>query len=124
MCEDVARTVHIARQLGDAAPIAQADIDQLYDRYQNVYGQERLTEPMTISATAARRSGSSPAASTSTGRETLRPGRRPVRSRSSARSTASGGLPAEIVGKPVLTDAGGDPPGHARGQRRRRTASA
>jgi L-ribulose-5-phosphate 4-epimerase len=40
MCEDVARTVHIARQLGDPLPIAQADIDSLYARYQNVYGQE------------------------------------------------------------------------------------
>lgn len=39
MCEDVARTVHIARQLGDPLPIAQADIDSLHDRYQNVYGQ-------------------------------------------------------------------------------------
>ncbi|MFC6373831.1 L-ribulose-5-phosphate 4-epimerase [Nonomuraea thailandensis] len=39
MCEDVARTVHVARQLGDPLPIAQADIDSLYDRYQNVYGQ-------------------------------------------------------------------------------------
>jgi L-ribulose-5-phosphate 4-epimerase len=40
MCEDVARTVHIARQLGTPEPIAQHDIDALYDRYQNVYGQE------------------------------------------------------------------------------------
>lgn len=39
MCEDVARTVHIARQLGDPLPIARSDIDKLYDRYQNVYGQ-------------------------------------------------------------------------------------
>jgi L-ribulose-5-phosphate 4-epimerase len=39
MCEDVARTVHIARQLGDPLPIAQTDIDSLYARYQNVYGQ-------------------------------------------------------------------------------------
>jgi L-ribulose-5-phosphate 4-epimerase len=39
MCEDVARSVHISRQLGEPAPIAQADIDRLYDRYQNVYGQ-------------------------------------------------------------------------------------
>jgi L-ribulose-5-phosphate 4-epimerase len=39
MCEDVARTVHVARQLGDPLPIAPADIDSLYDRYQNVYGQ-------------------------------------------------------------------------------------
>lgn len=39
MCEDVARTVHISRQLGPATPIAQSDIDSLFDRYQNVYGQ-------------------------------------------------------------------------------------
>ena len=39
MTEDVARTVHLARQLGEPLPIAQADIDSLYARYQNVYGQ-------------------------------------------------------------------------------------
>ncbi|WP_410812732.1 L-ribulose-5-phosphate 4-epimerase [Micromonospora sp. 067-2] len=39
LCEDVARTVHLARQLGEPLPIAQADVDSLYDRYQNVYGQ-------------------------------------------------------------------------------------
>jgi len=39
MAEDVARSVHIARQLGEVVPIAQSDIDHLYDRYQNVYGQ-------------------------------------------------------------------------------------
>ncbi len=39
MVEDVARTVHIARQLGDVPPIGQADVDRLYARYQNVYGQ-------------------------------------------------------------------------------------
>ena len=42
MCEDVARTVHIARQIGTPLPIGQADIDSLYARYQNVYGQEPL----------------------------------------------------------------------------------
>jgi L-ribulose-5-phosphate 4-epimerase len=41
MCEDVARTVHISRQLGEPVPIAKTDIDRLYDRYQNVYGQHR-----------------------------------------------------------------------------------
>ena len=40
MCEDVARSVHIARQLGEPLPIEQRDIDYLYDRYQNVYGQQ------------------------------------------------------------------------------------
>jgi L-ribulose-5-phosphate 4-epimerase len=39
MVEDVARTVHIARQLGDPVRIAARHVDQLYDRYQNVYGQ-------------------------------------------------------------------------------------
>ncbi|MGW5421896.1 L-ribulose-5-phosphate 4-epimerase [Streptomyces sp. NPDC003943] len=39
MCEDVARTVHLSRQLGEPLPIAQADIDSLNFRYQNVYGQ-------------------------------------------------------------------------------------
>ncbi len=39
MCEEVARTVHVARQLGEPLPIAQSDIDSLYARYQNVYGQ-------------------------------------------------------------------------------------
>ncbi len=39
MCEDVARTVHISRQLGAPLPIDQTDIDSLYARYQNVYGQ-------------------------------------------------------------------------------------
>ena len=42
MCEDVARTVHIARQLGQVLPIPPDDIDSLYARYQNVYGQARL----------------------------------------------------------------------------------
>ena len=39
MCEDVARTVHVARTGGPLVPIAPSDIDALYDRYQNVYGQ-------------------------------------------------------------------------------------
>ena len=39
MCEDVARTVHIARQLGEPLPIEPADVDRLYERYQSVYGQ-------------------------------------------------------------------------------------
>ncbi len=42
MCEDVARTVHISRQLGEPLPIAQADIDSLNYRYQNVYGQHSV----------------------------------------------------------------------------------
>lgn len=39
MAEDVARTVHLSRQLGDLIPIPQESIDALFDRYQNVYGQ-------------------------------------------------------------------------------------
>ncbi len=39
MVEEVARTVHISRQLGEVIPIPQEKIDSLFDRYQNVYGQ-------------------------------------------------------------------------------------
>jgi L-ribulose-5-phosphate 4-epimerase len=39
MLEDVARTVHVARQLGTPEPIRSADIDKLHARYQNRYGQ-------------------------------------------------------------------------------------
>jgi L-ribulose-5-phosphate 4-epimerase len=39
MCEDVARTVHLARSLGDPLPIPPGAVDALHDRYQNVYGQ-------------------------------------------------------------------------------------
>jgi len=41
MAEDVARTVHIARQGGPLIPIPQPAIDALFDRYQNVYGQAK-----------------------------------------------------------------------------------
>jgi len=39
MCEDVARTIHIARQLGEPVGIPADSIASLFDRYQNVYGQ-------------------------------------------------------------------------------------
>ncbi|MCK8478385.1 MULTISPECIES: L-ribulose-5-phosphate 4-epimerase [Microbacterium] len=39
MVEDVARTVHLAREAGPLIPIPQAAIDSLYERYQHVYGQ-------------------------------------------------------------------------------------
>ncbi|GAB6900685.1 L-ribulose-5-phosphate 4-epimerase [Kineosporia succinea] len=39
MLEEVARTVHIARTLGPVERIDQAQIDSLFDRYQNVYGR-------------------------------------------------------------------------------------
>jgi L-ribulose-5-phosphate 4-epimerase len=39
MCEDVARTVHLARVLGDVVPLDPESIEALHDRYQNVYGQ-------------------------------------------------------------------------------------
>ncbi|HLV04816.1 MAG TPA: L-ribulose-5-phosphate 4-epimerase [Actinomycetaceae bacterium] len=44
MCEEVARTVHLARQLGEPLPVAEHHIDQLYERYQNVYGQQDADE--------------------------------------------------------------------------------
>ena len=40
MCEEVARTVHVARQLGTPLSIDQALVDSLFDRYQNAYGQK------------------------------------------------------------------------------------
>ncbi|MGK3949772.1 L-ribulose-5-phosphate 4-epimerase [Microbacterium sp. K2] len=39
MVEDVARTVHHAREAGPLIPIPQEAIDSLFHRYQNVYGQ-------------------------------------------------------------------------------------
>ncbi|HST66591.1 MAG TPA: L-ribulose-5-phosphate 4-epimerase, partial [Mycobacteriales bacterium] len=38
MCEDVARTTHLARQLGEPTPIPAEMAAQLFERYQNVYG--------------------------------------------------------------------------------------
>jgi L-ribulose-5-phosphate 4-epimerase len=43
MCEDAARTVHLARAGGPLVPIPQDRIDALYERYQQVYGQ--ATDP-------------------------------------------------------------------------------
>jgi L-ribulose-5-phosphate 4-epimerase len=39
MCEDVARTVHLARALGAVEPLDETSVDALHARYQNVYGQ-------------------------------------------------------------------------------------
>jgi L-ribulose-5-phosphate 4-epimerase len=41
MCEDAARTAHLARALGEVVELEQEAIDALYHRYQNVYGQPR-----------------------------------------------------------------------------------
>lgn len=39
MCEDNAKSVWLALQMGTPIPIEQASIDALFNRYQNVYGQ-------------------------------------------------------------------------------------
>jgi L-ribulose-5-phosphate 4-epimerase len=39
MCEDVARTVHLARTLGSVTPLPQDQVDALHARYKNHYGQ-------------------------------------------------------------------------------------
>jgi L-ribulose-5-phosphate 4-epimerase len=39
MCEDAARTVHLARELGDPIPLTREETDALHDRYQRAYGQ-------------------------------------------------------------------------------------
>jgi L-ribulose-5-phosphate 4-epimerase len=44
MCEEVARAVTVARQSGEPVALAQQDIDALYDRYQNAYGQPTLDQ--------------------------------------------------------------------------------
>ncbi|GGF12326.1 L-ribulose-5-phosphate 4-epimerase [Subtercola lobariae] len=75
MAEDVARTVHIARQLGEVKVIPQPAIDALFDRYQNVYGKAPVTALPSAAANRGAptggRSGTSGAAkraaSTSTG---------------------------------------------------------
>ena len=41
MCEDVAKTMYIAAQLGEIHRLQESDIAKLYDRYQNVYGQSK-----------------------------------------------------------------------------------
>jgi L-ribulose-5-phosphate 4-epimerase len=38
MCEDVAKSAQIAYSIGEPIPLTQAQIDGLYNRYQNVYG--------------------------------------------------------------------------------------
>jgi len=39
MCEDAARTVHIARALGAPEPLSADQIDALHQRYKDHYGQ-------------------------------------------------------------------------------------
>ncbi|MDS1269676.1 L-ribulose-5-phosphate 4-epimerase [Lipingzhangella sp. LS1_29] len=39
MCEDAARTIHLARQQGQVEPLPPEHIAALHHRYQNVYGQ-------------------------------------------------------------------------------------
>ncbi len=42
MCEDAARTVHHARELGEPLAIGSSDVDSLYERYQRAYGQKEV----------------------------------------------------------------------------------
>jgi L-ribulose-5-phosphate 4-epimerase len=39
MCEDVAKSAHLAKDLGTPKRLPQGAIDRLFNRYQNVYGQ-------------------------------------------------------------------------------------
>jgi L-ribulose-5-phosphate 4-epimerase len=39
MCEDVARTVHVARTLGALEPLTEDQVDALHRRYKDHYGQ-------------------------------------------------------------------------------------
>ncbi len=60
MLEDVARTVHLSRQLGEPLPIEPAHVDSLFDRYQNVYGQQPAAVPTTPGAHARESSAHRP----------------------------------------------------------------
>ena len=44
MCEDVAKTMWIAKSLGEVNSLNENDIDSLYLRYQNIYGQKGDTK--------------------------------------------------------------------------------
>jgi L-ribulose-5-phosphate 4-epimerase len=101
MCEDVARTVLLASSLGAPERLAQADIDALYDRYQNVYGQRPVdatpTEGVHECAPwrwANTRSGSSPAARRCMARRSS-PRSAPTRARSQRRSIWRRSYPCE-----------------------------
>jgi hypothetical protein len=39
MCEDAACTVHLASMMGQVTPLPPGQIDALYRRYQDEYGQ-------------------------------------------------------------------------------------
>jgi L-ribulose-5-phosphate 4-epimerase len=65
MVEDVARTVHLAREAGPLLPLPQEAIDRLYDRYQNVYGQAGDTRRVAMGSTGT--DGASTADEVSTG---------------------------------------------------------
>jgi L-ribulose-5-phosphate 4-epimerase len=47
MCEDVARSAHLARMLGEVRALDPVHVDALYTRYQNVYGQPGAPDPAT-----------------------------------------------------------------------------
>ena len=114
MCEDVARTVHFARQLGPTLPISDDDIGRLYDRYQNVYGQQPATTPETTGLCPERTAIVQTAGDTEIwfltgsqslyGDDTLQ--QVADQSQEIARTLdAADGIPVRIVWKPVLTTA-------------------
>ena len=95
MCEDVARSTHIARQLGLVVPLPQDDVDTLFNRYQNVYGQTGARVKQIWFLTGSQGLY---------GEDTLKQ----VIEQSQAIAEELGrAVPAEIVWKPVLTDSDG-----------------
>lgn len=52
MLEDVARTVHLSRQLGEPVPLDPGHVDALFHRYQNIYGQPAASSAPTTSRSA------------------------------------------------------------------------
>ncbi|WP_129337633.1 L-ribulose-5-phosphate 4-epimerase [Cellulomonas endophytica] len=72
MVEEVARTVHVSRQLGELVPIPQADVDALYERYQYVYGQGGASRAPLTAVAAPGSTSSTTSSSTDTTPEDAR----------------------------------------------------
>ncbi|GIG30718.1 L-ribulose-5-phosphate 4-epimerase [Cellulomonas marina] len=67
MVEEVARTVHISRQLGEPTRIPAEQVDSLYERYQYVYGQGgAVRAPLTVVADDVTPSSSTSSSTSST----------------------------------------------------------
>ena len=119
MCEDVARTVHLARQLGEPVPIAQRRhrpaVRPLPERLRAALTHRE--EPMTACRTQSLEIWFLTGSQALYGEETLQ--QVAEQSQQIAEQLGdAGAIPVRIVWKPVLTDADADPASLPGGQRR------